>query len=411
MLRRCTRCLYDENTPSIVFDDQGVCNYCHSHDQMDREYPTGVEGEKRLQAIAERIRKAGRGKKYDVIVGVSGGCDSSYMLHLAKNVMGLRPLAVHFDNTYNSTTAVENIQNVLKKLDIDLFTYVVDNEEYDDIYRSFLKAGVPDIEAPTDIGLAAVLYMAAEKFGVRCMLEGHSFRTEGVSPLGWLYMDGKYIESIQKQFGTRKLKTYPNLWLSKFIWWTALGGIEKIRPLYYIDYHKKDAMEMLSRDYDWKWYGGHHLENRFTAFYHSYFMPKRWGFDFRVLGYAALTRSGQMDREEGLRLLASPPRYDPGLVEFIQRRLGFSNSEWAELFTQAKHNYREFNTYKKTFERLKPFWWLMYRLGRVPKSFYAKFTAPAPATPETPHLPSIEPVPEQTPAVLPAPVPADPARV
>ncbi len=406
MARRCTRCIYDEHVPSITFDEQGVCNYCHSHDQMDAEYPTGAEGEKRLQAIADRIRKAGRGKKYDVIVGVSGGCDSSYMLYLAKRVLGLRPLAVHFDNTWDSTIAVENIHNVLKALDIDLFTYVVDNEEYDDIYRSFMRAGVPDIEAPTDIGLATVLYMAAEKYGIRYMLEGHSFRTEGVSPLGWLYMDGKYIQSVHKRFGQKKMKTYPNLWLHKFMWWTALGGIEKIRPLYYIDYNKKAAMEMLTRDFGWQWYGGHHLENRFTAFYHAYFMPQRFGIDQRQLGYAAMARSGQMDREEGIRLMSQPPKVDPELIEFVQKRLGFSDEEWNKLMTMPRHSYREFTTYKKTFEKLKPFWWLMYRMGRVPKSFYMKFTnphnaplpfmqnqpAPQPVLAEEPHPRVEEPV-------------------
>src|SRR5437763_716652 len=157
MTRRCTRCLYDESVPSITFDENGVCNYCHTHDSLAAEYPVGADGQARLQKIADQIRHDGRGKQYDVVVGVSGGCDSSYLLYLTKHVLGLRPLAVHFDNTWNSTTAVANIQRVLKALDVDLYTYVVDNEEYDDIYRSFLKAGVADIEAPTDIGLATVL--------------------------------------------------------------------------------------------------------------------------------------------------------------------------------------------------------------------------------------------------------------
>ena len=159
MKQICSRCVYDDSVPSITFDSAGVCNYCHQHDSMEAEYPVGDEGEKRLHAIADEIRREGRGKQYDVIVGVSGGCDSSYMLYKAKE-LGLRPVAVHFDNTWDSTVAVENIQNVLKALDVDLYTYVVDNEEYDDIYRSFLKAGVRDVEAPTDIGLAVTLNMA-----------------------------------------------------------------------------------------------------------------------------------------------------------------------------------------------------------------------------------------------------------
>lgn len=374
---RCTRCLYDETTPRISFDAQGVCNYCHTHDALNVEYPTGEAGQERLRAIADEIKRAGRGKKYDVIVGVSGGCDSTYMLYLTKE-LGLRPLAAHFDNTWDSTIAVENIHDALKKLDVDLYTYVVDNKEYDDIYRSFLKAGVPDIEAPTDIGLAVTLNRAAEEYGIKYIFEGHSFRTEGIAPLGWMYMDGKYIASIQKQFGTLPLKTYPNMLLPDFIKWTALLGLKKIRPLYYMDYIKKDAMQLLTEKLGWEWYGGHHLENRFTAFWHTYFMPQRYGLDTRVLGYAALVRSGQLSREQGLELLAQPQTFDPELVAMVKKRLGFTDAEFEALMQLPKKTYRDYPTYKKTFERMKPFWWLMYKLNRVPKSFYLKFTAPDP---------------------------------
>ena len=249
-MKRCTRCLYDETVPNITFDEADVCNYCHIHDQLNQEYPTGEEGMRRLHIIADQIRKEGRHKKYDVIVGVSGGADSSYLLYLAQQ-LGLRPLAVHFDNTWDSTVAVENIHDVLKKLDVDLYTYVVDNKEYDDIYRSFLKAGVPDTEAPTDIGLAAVLNIACEKFGVKYIFEGHSFRTEGIAPLGWIYMDGKYIQSIQRQYGTMPLKTFPNMLMPNFIKWTAVLGLKKIRPLYYIDYVKKEDMALITRELGW----------------------------------------------------------------------------------------------------------------------------------------------------------------
>ncbi len=373
-MTRCTRCLYDDTVSSISFDPDGVCNYCKTHDALSIEYPTGRDGEERLRAIADRIRRDGQGKRYDVVVGVSGGCDSSYMLYLTKAVLGLRPLAVHFDNTWDSTVAVQNIRNVLNALDVDLYTYVVDNREYDDIYRAFLNAGVPDIEAPTDIGLAATLYIAAEKYGIRYIFEGHSFRTEGISPLGWLYMDGKYIESVHRQFGTLNLRTFPNLWLSSFIRWTALRGIQKIRPLYYVDYNKKQAMKLLEEKLGWKWYGGHHLENRFTAFYHSYFMPKRFGIDGRLLGYSALVRSQQITRDEGLRLVQEPPQCDPEIVELVKKRLAFSDEEFDRIMALPKRTYREFVTYKRVFERLRWFFWLMYKLDRVPKSFYMKYT-------------------------------------
>ncbi len=376
-MKRCSRCLYDETVPNICFDENGVCNYCYVHDQLNQEYPTGEAGKQRLDAIADKIRRQGHGKQYDVVVGVSGGADSSYLVYLTKE-LGLRPLAVHFDNTWDSTVAVENIHDVLDKLDVDLYTYVVDNKEYDDIYRSFLRAGVPDTETPTDIGLAAVLNMAAEKYGIKYIFEGHSFRTEGVAPLGWIYMDGKYIQSIQKQFGTLPLKTYPNMLMPSFIKWTAILGLKKIRPLYYINYVKKDAMALITQKLSWEWYGGHHLENRFTAFWHTYFMPKRYGIDTRLLGHAALVRSGQITREQGLEMISKPQEYDPELVEMVQKRLGFSNDEFEHLMNLPRRTYRDFGNYKKTFERMRPFWWLMYKLNRVPKSFYIKFCFPDP---------------------------------
>ncbi|NPV85289.1 MAG: N-acetyl sugar amidotransferase [Anaerolineae bacterium] len=377
MTRYCSRCLYDDTVPHITFDENGVCNYCHTHDRLDQEYPTGEAGWQILENLAEKIKRDGRGKKYDVIVGVSGGCDSSYLLYLAVK-LGLRPLAVHFDNTWDSTIAVENIHDVLKKLDVDLFTYVVDNEEYDDIYRSFLKAGVPDVESPTDIGLAAVLYMAAEKYGIKYIFEGHSFRTEGISPLGWIYMDGKYIQTIQKQFGTMPLKTYPNMLLWDMLRWMALRGIQKIRPLYYINYIKSEAMSLLTRELGWEWYGGHHLENRFTAFWHTYFMPVRYNVDQRLLGYSALVRSGQMTRAQGMELMSTPPQYDPELVEMVKKRLGFSDEEFDQLMNLPKKTYRDFKTYKTTFEKLRWLFYILYRLNRVPKSFYMKYCFPDP---------------------------------
>jgi N-acetyl sugar amidotransferase len=376
-MRRCSRCLYDETIANITFNGHGVCNYCGIHDVMDAEYPTGEQGKRQLQIMSEEIRAAGKGKAFDIIVGVSGGCDSSYLLYLAKQ-LGLRPLAVHFDNTWDSTIAVENISTMLRHLEIPLETCVVDNKEYDDIYRSFLKSGVPDLEAPTDLGLATTLYRAAEKHGIRHIFEGHSFRTEGISPLSWLYFDGKYIESIQKQFGSYPLKTFPNLWLWDFVRWVAVRGIKKLRPLYYMNYVKADAIRLLTEKFEWRWYEGHHLENRFTAFYHSYFLPRRFGFDGRLLGFSALIRSGQISREQGLALIRDSAPFDPELVTMVKKRLGLTNEEFERLMNLPKRTYREFKTYKRTFERLRWFFWLLYKTNRVPKSFYLKYTAREP---------------------------------
>ena len=265
MRQTCSRCIYDDRIPGITFDSNGVCSYCHLHDEMVAEYPTGEKGKMMLEALADKIRDSGKGKKYDCVVGVSGGCDSSLLLYETKQ-LGLRPLAVHFDNTWNNKIAVRNIHNVLKALDVDLYTYVIDNEEFNDICRAFLQASVPEVDASTDIALKVVQYKAAIQHGIKYMFSGHSFRTEGIGPLGWFYFDGKYISSIHRQFGTRGMKTFPNMWLTSWLKWLLINRVKRIRPLYYIDYDKDKTREFLENEFDWQWYGGHHMENKWTIF-------------------------------------------------------------------------------------------------------------------------------------------------
>ena len=373
--RVCTRCVYDDSLPGVTFDDRGVCNYCQVHDHMDRQYPTGVEGGRILTSIANKIRAAGKGRKYDCVVGVSGGCDSSYMLHKVVD-LGLRPLAVHFDNTWNSPVATQNIYNVLEALHVDLSTHVVNSKEFDDLSRSFLLAGVKDIDITTDIGLTTTLYRAAERHRIQYVVEGHSFRTEGVAPLGWVYMDGKYIESVHKQFGRLEMKTFPNLWLKDFLRFAAVRSIRRIRPLYYLDYRKDEAKKFLSENLNWTWYGGHHLENRWAAFVHTYFWRRRYGIDGRLLGHAALVRSGQLTRAAALADLVDPPEVMADVVELVKKRLHFTDEEFEAVMDGPPHTYTDYATYKKTFERLRPLFWLLYKADRVPRSFYTKFTQP-----------------------------------
>ena len=370
----CKRCIYDDQIPNIKFDDQGICNYCATHDNLEHLYPTGEIGEEKLKELFEKIKAEGtrKGKKYDCIVGVSGGCDSSYLIYKAVK-MGLKPLAVHFDNTWNSPIATLNIQKVLKKLNVDLFTIVVNSKEYDDIYRAFMLAGVKDIEAPTDIALVTTMYKACSKYNISYILEGHSFRTEGISPLGWLYMDGKYIQSIHKEFGALPMKTYPNLTLSNFLWYSIVTKVQRIRPLYYLDYNKEQTKTFLKDEFGWEWYGGHHLENRFTAFYHSYFLPKRFGIDCRILGNSALVRSKQLSKEEALSNMGTEPPYDEEIVELVKKRLGFSDHEFQAVMNLPHKEWKDYPTYKRTFEKLEPLFKLLLKYNRVPESFYWKF--------------------------------------
>lgn len=372
----CTRCIYDESVPNIVFDDDGVCNYCHQIEELSNRYPNDERGQRALDEMAARMRTAGKGRKYDALIGVSGGCDSSYLMHLLRTKYDLRLLAVHFDNTWNSTIATENIHKVTKALDIDLHTHVVDAAEFDDLIKSFLKAGVRDVETPTDIGLATTLGLAAQKYRVRFRIDGHSFRTEGSAPMGWIYMDARYIKSVHQLHGTQQTRTFPNLWLSRQLRWILLNKLETVRPLYYLDYDKEEAKKLLTDAYNWTWYGGHHLENRSAAFFHSYLMPRRWNTDMRMIGYAAHVRDGRMSREEGLALMEDPPHLEEGLLDYYKKRLGLTDDEFEQLMNLPKAYYTDFKTYKKTFERLRPFFYAMAKANRVPWSFYMKYTLP-----------------------------------
>ena len=370
-MKVCSRCIYDERVPSITFDENGVCNYCHLHDEMEREYPTGEAGWKKLEAMSTKIRKDGKGKKYDCVIGVSGGCDSSFLLHIAKTKLGLRPLAVHFDNTWNSNTAVANIHIMLEKLDIDLWTYVMDNDEWNDLARSMLRAAVPEVDALSDIALTTTLLMAAEKFKVKYVMNAHSFRTEGITPLNWIYVDGKYIDSIQRQFGTKKIEKFPNLWLSTWMKW-LLMDIKRLRPLWYVDYQKEETKRFLNREYGWQWYGGHHLENRFCAYNH-YLLNTKFGVDLRYVEFSALVRSGQMRREQALEEIKKPQTYPDELITEIKKRLNLSDEEYDAIMKLPPKSANDYKTYRPTFRRLRPFFWLMYKTNRVPKSFYIKY--------------------------------------
>ena len=374
-MQTCKRCIYNSDIPKITFNAEGACNYCDQYDSMNAQYPTGETGKRIIESYVLQMKKDGKGKPYDVVIGVSGGCDSSYMLHVAKNVYGLRVLAAHFDNTYNSKIAVENIKAVLDKLDIDLFTYVVDNKEFENIQRSLLQASVPEFEAATDLSLATTHYMACAKYGVKHIWEGHSFRTEGISPPGWFYMDAKYIKSIHKQFGDGVIKSTPLLWLGKWIKWMVVDKIKKFRPLYYLDYDKEGTKKFLAAQYNWQWYGGHHMENRTAYFINNYYLPVKFGIDLRWCEYSALVRSGSITREEALKKMKEPKPYEDGLLTEIKTRLNLSDKDWDNIMEAPNKHYTDYPTYKRTFERLRPFFFILLKTGYVTRSFYDKFCA------------------------------------
>tara|TARA_E500000305_G_C4026819_1_gene242325 strand:+ start:192 stop:1370 length:1179 start_codon:yes stop_codon:yes gene_type:complete len=372
----CSRCIYDERVSAISFDEDGVCNYCHQQDMLVNQYGTAAaKGENRFLQIVEDIRRDGKGKRYDCIVGVSGGTDSSYMLHLAKE-HNLRPLAVHYDNTWNTAIATQNIRKMLGALDVDLYTHVVANKESDDIFRAFFFAGVPEIEAATDLALAEVMYRAANKWNIKYILDGHSFTTEGITPVGNNYFDGKYIRSIHKSYGRLPLKSYPLMSFSRFLYWSCVSRIKKIRPYWYINYSKEDAMALLSEKYDWTYYGGHHLENRMTAFCHGVYLPEKFNADLRNNTLSALARSGKLTRQEAWHRYSAPKHIEYGLIDYFCKRLELSVSEYDRVMQSPPRSWVEFPTYKKRFEYLRPLFAVLAEADLVPKSFYLKYCFP-----------------------------------
>ena len=376
MGQTCKRCLYDIDIPNISFDDKGICNYCHVHAELDRQYPTGAEGGIRLSKLVSEIKEAGKNKPFDVVIGVSGGRDSSYLLHLACG-LGLRPIAAHYDNGWDTDIAKNNIKKLIDKLEVPYFSYRVRQEEVDDLIRAFLFSHTQDAEAPTDLALVKVLFNVARQYGIKYILDGHSFRTEGMAPLGWSYMDGRYVKSVHAAEGNVPLGTYPSLTMWDQVWF-AMCGIKRPRPLYHIDYNLEKVTSLLQKEYGWEWYGGHHLENTYTAFFDYYYRFNKLGYDGRVVELSALVRSGQMSRGEAIERLKqqSMDKYEEEkLLLEIKHRLRLSEKEFAFIMSKAipKKTNKDWPTYRTYFRLMKPLFYLMMKTKRIPDSFYIKY--------------------------------------
>jgi len=369
----CRRCIYDANVPGIDFDSNGTCNYCRMVDELSQSYGTGAaEGQRRLEATLQSMRALGRGKDFDCVIGISGGTDSSYLLLKALE-WGLRPLAVHYDNTWNSGIASENIRNLVQSLDVEFVTHVVRHQEVEDIVRAFLQAGVPELEAATDLGYAYLLRQVARRAKTPFILEGHSFVAEGITPLSFNYFDGRYIRSIHQRFGRENLRTYPLMTLTRFLRSVFIDRPKFIRPLWYLDYSKSRAKSLLSSEIGWKDYGGHHLENKLTAYYHSVYLPQKFGADLRNNALAAAVRSGEMDRETAAMHYATEPPFANELAAYFEMRLGLTKEEHEALLLAAPSSWHEYPTYKRHFELLRPVFALALRLQLIPESFYRKY--------------------------------------
>ena len=328
--RQCSRCLMDTTDPMIVFNEQGHCNHCDRYfSRIATEIPAAGEREARLAAAVDRIRFEGRGKDYDCIAGVSGGVDSTYVIYKLKE-LGLRPLAVHFDNGWNSELAVANIKNALDRLKIDLHTFVVDWEEFKDLQMSFLKASVPNCEIPTDHAITATLVKTARMVGTPYVINGSNIVTEGILPISWVYYshDLKHIKALHHRFGRVPLKTFPKISLPEFTLRILTRRYRMVNLINYLDYDKAAAIETMKRELGWQYYGGKHYESIYTRWYQGYYLPSKFGFDKRRAHLSALVCAGQMTRAQGLAEMQRDPYADNDLstdTDFVVKKFGITH--------------------------------------------------------------------------------------
>lgn len=330
--RQCNRCLMDTSDSDIVFDERGHCNHCNRYFQrIEAEISPPEERRARLAAVVDRIRADGRGREYDCIAGVSGGVDSTFVIYKLKE-LGLRPLAVHFDNGWNSELAVANIKNALDRLKIDLHTYVVDWEEFKDLQMSFLKASVPNCEIPTDHAITATLVKTARMVGTPYVINGSNIVTEGILPISWVYYshDLHHLKAIHRQFGSVPLETFPRISLSSFTLRILSGRYRMVNLLNYLDYDKAAAVETMKRELGWQYYGGKHYESIYTRWYQGYYLPAKFGFDKRRAHLSALVCAGQMTREQGLAEMQRDPYADNDLAgdtDFVVKKFGITRDQ------------------------------------------------------------------------------------
>jgi N-acetyl sugar amidotransferase len=361
----------DTTDPDIVFDNEGVCNHCHAYDLLTKEHYLGGEsGKHKLGEIVKKIKQAGTERDYDCIIGVSGGVDSSYVAYLVKE-LGLRPLAVHLDNGWDSELAVKNIEQLLKFLGIELYTHVIDWEEFKDLQLAFLKASTPDSEIPSDHAIVSLMRHIARERNIQYILSGCNLRTETHIPRAWSqgHGDWKYINSIHSLFGTVEIKTYPHTNLTdQFRYWATQHWVDILN---YVDYVKRDAKRLLREKFCWKDYGGKHHESIYTRFYQGYILPKKFGYDKRRAHYSSLICSREMARTEALEELKQEP-YPVELQkqdrDYLLKKFNLTNGEFEEIMNLPKRSYWDYPSYGKSFYQ-NPLFKVANAIRRRTKSF------------------------------------------
>lgn len=354
----CTNCVMDTSDQAITFNADGVCDHCTDfHENVLPSWETGEEGSRKLREMVEQIRASGKGKQFDCILGLSGGLDSSYMLHLIVTEYGLRPLVFHVDGGWNTDLAVNNIQMLVEKLGLDLYTEVINWEDMRDFQLAFFKSGVSHLDIPQDHAFIATLYHFANKHNIKYIMNGGNISTECVrNPLEWLYYgtDMAQINDIRRQFCTRPLKNYPfSPVLFHKVYLRYLKGVKVVKPLNNMPYTRELAIDTLSEKYGWRAYPQKHFESRFTKFCEGYWLPTRFGYDTRRVQYSSLILTGQMKREDALAKLERPA-YDPDTIddefEYIANKLRIPVAELRHYHEMPLKSYRDYKNQAALFD-------------------------------------------------------------
>jgi len=343
----CSKGVWDSTIPGIRFDDEGISNYARIQENLMKDYPRGEGGLNTWDQTISQIQSRGKNKRYDCVIGVSGGTDSSYLLHIAKK-HNLNPLAVNLDNGWNSDIAVKNIKKVTAALNIDLETYVINYEEIKDLLRAYIRAGLPWIDNPTDMAIQSILYKIANREGIKYILIGNDFRSEGKQPTEWTYSDQRQLKFVHKKYGETKLKTYPIISMPYLIFLSYIKGIKMIPPFNFIEYDKQSAQEFLIKNYNWQYYGEHHHENLFTKWAIGYWMFEKFNIDKRIITYSAQILSGKITRNEALDILKKKP-YDEILIEedinYVLKKLSISNEEFNKIWNSENKSFLDYPSY------------------------------------------------------------------
>jgi N-acetyl sugar amidotransferase len=342
----------DTTDTKITFDDNGVCDHCNTfYKQILPNWHTDERGQRALESVVEKIKRAGLGKDFDCIIGMSGGIDSSYLTYIAREKLGLRPLVFHVDAGWNSQEAVNNIEKLVDKLGLDLYTEVIDWEEMRDLQLAFFKSGVPHIDTPQDHAFFAMMYNFAERHKVKYILTGANYSTECIrNPIEWMYYqsDSIQLRDIHKQFGTRPLVTFPTTSILRHkVYLRYIMGIQVVTPLNFIPYRKAESMQLLADKLGWQSYPQKHFESRFTKFYEGYWLFKKFGYDTRRVQYSSLILTDQMTRNKALEKLSQPP-YDEETIaqdfEYVATKLGISVEELQGYMNSPNKSYRDYKS-------------------------------------------------------------------